>query len=82
MKKAYSAAEQYLGKALLIDPDSTDALNNLGTLYALNHQYDSAVRLFRKVLDLNPGNQYAQLNLGRITMIEKNKKIEREKSVF
>ena len=73
-QKKYAEAEEYLKKTLAINPENTDALVNLGILYAMNHDYRSAKDMFIKALNINPENQYAQVNLNRLEILTKNQK--------
>ena len=46
-------------------PGSIVALVNLGGIYGSRGEYDKAMRLWRSVLEKNPGQREASLNLAR-----------------
>lgn len=66
--KDKESGEKYFHQALLIDPQSMDALINLGILEQ-NETY------FKKALDLNPSNFEAHLSYGDF-LYHENRKIE------
>ena len=52
----YDEAIQYYDKALQVDPNYTDALNNKGdALYDLD-KYDEAIQIFDKALQIDPND--------------------------
>jgi tetratricopeptide (TPR) repeat protein len=51
-------------KALKLDPNYADALNNLGSVYYSMKQYSNAERLYRKALKINPKSALYYKNLG------------------
>ncbi|MBF0359359.1 MAG: tetratricopeptide repeat protein, partial [Magnetococcales bacterium] len=57
-------AANWYGKALEIDPASTTALCNLGTIMASRSELDQAVVNFQKALSINPNHIDALSNLG------------------
>ena len=56
-------------------PNSTNIMNKLGFLYLIAKQLVDAKRTFRKVLDSDPTNTYALVNIGLIIYIQNKKKI-------
>jgi tetratricopeptide (TPR) repeat protein len=49
--------------ALVVSPDRTDALTNLGAAYVRLGQYDDGIREYEAALKANPSNGPARLNL-------------------
>ncbi len=47
----------YFQKALEINPDYINALNNLGALYALRSDYDDAISIWKQSLELDPDQE-------------------------
>lgn len=56
-------AKIFFEKSLMIDPENSDALNNLGVLSFSNRNLISAKEYFMNALRLNPGDQSAKDNL-------------------
>ena len=63
MLKKFSEAEVACKNALLIKPDSTDALNNLGRVLKEQGDLKGASEAHRKVVNLDPGSVVAHSNL-------------------
>ena len=59
---------------LKMEPQSTMALNNIGTALMMKGQYDEAILLFNKVIALDPTNELAKVNLAW-GLDEKNKQV-------
>ena len=53
-KNLFSDAKYSFKQALILSPDYTDALNNLGSLHHTLGDLDQAVRLFKRVVVLDP----------------------------
>ena len=53
-KNLFSDAKYSFKQALILYPDYTDALNNLGSLHHTLGDLDQAVRLFKRVVVLDP----------------------------
>ena len=49
-----------------ISPQSSSALNNLGSAYAIDNQYERAIELFLRAAEANPYNANPLYNLGRL----------------
>jgi Tfp pilus assembly protein PilF len=56
-------AEQHLKKAIQIDPDYSDALNNLGIYYHRKREFEKSIQCFEKVTTLDPGFYGGWVNL-------------------
>lgn len=76
----YLGAEKYLGEALAVNPDNTQALFNMGIVYENTGRQQQAISMYQKVLDLetakgkkiSPENQEiierARTNLKKLQM--------------
>ena len=58
-EERFSEAREYYDKALRIDPYAVEVLSNKGVSYAKQGNWDQAAATYRKVLDLDPGDQIA-----------------------
>jgi len=56
-------ARQVIERILHQWPENWQALNNLAVLETYDHKYRNALELFKKVLEINPGNKNARKNL-------------------
>ena len=52
--KDYEKAKQYFEQALEINPDNPYALLNLGVVYEAQGNRDEAIKMYEKVITLNP----------------------------
>jgi Flp pilus assembly protein TadD len=77
--KDFRAAAAQYRKALEMDPDNLNALNNLGAAYGMLGRSDEAIRLFRKVIELRPDSPQAYKNTGIMLFRTPGK---RKESVF
>ncbi len=59
-------AEWYYEKALALNPELIEALNNLSGLYTETNRIEKAVLVTRKMLKINPNNAQAHFSLGYI----------------
>ena len=57
-------AKKYYEKAIRLDPDYPEAINNLGTLYYSLHWYRKAIRLFKQSLKVSGPIASVYANLG------------------
>ncbi|MBI5022789.1 MAG: tetratricopeptide repeat protein [Candidatus Magasanikbacteria bacterium] len=55
-KGDYTLAEAAFRKAIILQPNYSDAIFSLGLLYEKTGNTSVALEMYRKVLDLNPGN--------------------------
>jgi general secretion pathway protein D len=55
--KDYDKAKQYLEKALEINPENPYALLNMGVIYEAQGKRDEAIRMYEKVITLNPDDR-------------------------
>jgi hypothetical protein len=62
-RKAYESS-------LKLDPNNSDVLNNLATIYYSTKQYSSAERLYRRALKLSPKDAIIHKNLGTAYLAE------------
>src|SRR5215467_6203880 len=61
-RMADKQAEPLLGK-LRSDPKNSELLNEIGTVYRLTHQFQTAESYYQKVLELNPENVGARTDM-------------------
>ena len=57
-------AQAQLEAGLALEPDNTSMLNNLANIYFRLGDNDNAAPLWRRVLDVDPGNRFANSSLG------------------
>ena len=55
-KGDYTLAEAAFRKSIILQPNYSDAIFSLGLLYEKVGNTGAALEMYRKVLDLNPGN--------------------------
>lgn len=68
-------AMQVYQEILVIEPDNSEALNNVGILYGKQGKGDEALRQFKRALVVKPDQALAHTNIGRVFM-EKNQVAE------
>jgi tetratricopeptide (TPR) repeat protein len=66
----YAAAARQFTKALKLNPEDTDALNNLAVCDIMLGKHDQARRLLRKALQINPRYAGAHLNIGGSAIVQ------------
>ncbi|NJM60323.1 MAG: tetratricopeptide repeat protein [Oscillatoriales cyanobacterium RU_3_3] len=59
-------AKNCYGKAIALDPDYAEAYTNLGTLYAQEQQWQSAIAFYQKAIVLQPNLASTYRNLARV----------------
>jgi tetratricopeptide (TPR) repeat protein len=64
----HAAAEQALQKALALVPDDTQGAALLGWAQMLQEKYDDALQHFQRVLEREPANALARVNVGYICL--------------
>jgi tetratricopeptide (TPR) repeat protein len=69
-QQAFSAAIEAFQHALRLKPGSPKTLNNLGNVYAAQHQFALAERQFRSALRADAANADANYNLGVLLMMK------------
>jgi len=67
-------AQRYYQKAIKLDPNYSEAVNNLGTVFYANRNYGRAVRLYRKALKIAPNAASVYSNLGTAYFARKDYK--------
>ena len=65
-QSAYKEAAESYRKALRINPDHTEALNNLGNVYQFLNCHEDAVVCYRRALKNHPENAVIHFNLGNV----------------
>jgi len=63
IQEKYDMSEQHYKKAIELNPDFENAHYWLGKVYKQTGAYDQAIKQWKEVLRINPGNQYAFRNL-------------------
>ena len=66
-------AIDYYKNAINIDPQSIEALYNLGMFYQENNMIDNALISYNSILKINPKNKNATYNIGYIYLVFFNK---------
>lgn len=61
---AFNEAKKDYERALAMQPDYPEALNNLAAAYFAEHKYKKSVRLYREALKLQPRSAVMTANLG------------------
>lgn len=64
MDEEYSKALHYFERALELNPDEADILNEMGICHTMNGDYDQAVDALEKALEREPENHEILCNLG------------------
>ena len=59
----------YLEQSATINPQSIDALNNLGNIYSELKQHDKSIHAYERALKADPGNFSTLFNLGLAYMV-------------
>jgi general secretion pathway protein D len=57
--KEYQKAKEYFEKALKINPDNPYAILNMGVVYEVEGNRDQAIKMYKKVITLNPDDKAA-----------------------
>jgi general secretion pathway protein D len=57
--KEYQKAKEYFEKALKINPDNPYAILNMGVVYEVEGKRDQAIKMYKKVITLNPDDKAA-----------------------
>jgi tetratricopeptide (TPR) repeat protein len=65
-------AQRYYQKAIKLDPNYSEAVNNLGTIFYANKNYGRALRQYRKALKMTPNVASVYSNLGTAYFARKN----------
>ena len=60
----HTKAQQHYKTSLIIEPEMSEALNNLGTIEYREKKYDNAINLFGKALKLKPDDCSLLYNIG------------------
>lgn len=63
MKRMADKQVEPLLEKLKIDPNNSDLLNQVGTVYRATHQFDTAAQYYQKALQANPKNVGARTDL-------------------
>jgi tetratricopeptide (TPR) repeat protein len=66
--KDYELAEEFINKALKIDPKDSSALNNLGQVFVSDLQLDKGIECFQRALKIDTNNSLIYRNMGRALM--------------
>ena len=61
-------AEKFLQRAITLDPNNTEYLMKLGSLFQSSNRLPDALRIYEKVSQIEPDNIVSRLNTGIISM--------------
>ena len=67
IKGRFDEAIENYRKAIQINPNYSEALNNLGVALADKGRFDEAIENFRKAIQINPNRTETYINLGHGT---------------
>jgi len=56
-------AVSFYRQAISLNPESTEAMLNIGVFYANNNQLDKALEIWRKALSIDPDNRQIKENI-------------------
>lgn len=71
----YSAAKQYLLKAMELDAQNYNTIQNLGIIFAQEGDYQRAIHFFKKAVELEPKSENAYRNLAMVYKQSGNQKM-------
>ena len=66
LKKEYDKAKSFYLRAIEINPDFSEAYNNLGVVYYKQGNHTDAIKCYKKAIEINPSNSTAYNNLGLV----------------
>ncbi|MCK4641185.1 MAG: tetratricopeptide repeat protein [Candidatus Marinimicrobia bacterium] len=66
LKKEYDKAKSFYLRAIELNPDFSDAYNNLGLVYDKQENYSDAIKCYNKAIEINPNYSYPYNNLGNV----------------
>jgi tetratricopeptide (TPR) repeat protein len=69
--KQFSRARVLLNRILKQKPDSVEVLNNIAVIELMNNNYDSAIDVLEKLLNIDPKNEIARNNIEYIRNLGK-----------
>jgi tetratricopeptide (TPR) repeat protein len=75
------SAGRYYRKAIKLNPQYAEAINNLGTIYYAKKSYRRAITQYRKALELEPGSAPFLANLGTAYFARKQYQLASEEYV-
>ena len=68
IKEEHTLAQEFVDKALKINPNDSAALNNKACAYVADKQLDKGIECFQKALELDANNPSMWRNMGRALM--------------
>lgn len=71
----YSAAKQYLLKAMELNAQNYNTIQNLGIIFAQEGDYQRAIQFFKKAIELEPTSENAYRNLAMVYKQAGNRKM-------
>ena len=57
-------AEEHYRKAIELDPDYCDAMDNLGQILRAREEFDEAIQWYQRSIEANPANIVPRVNMG------------------
>jgi pilus assembly protein FimV len=70
LQKNYDKAAYYLEEAVRNAPDEPGTLNRLGEAYLGAQKIEEAEAIFRRLLELNPSDQEARIQMARVQLVQ------------
>ena len=67
-----AAAEAAFKQALELNPDYTDAMNDLAAVYGKRGNFNEAMALWKRVEELDPERSAATINIYQVLLMQKN----------
>ena len=70
-KKDYQKGKELLEKAIFIEPNNAEVLNDLGLLDFNLNNFNKSIEYFKKAISINPNFSLAINNLGNVFLKKK-----------
>ncbi len=67
VNKKYGEAREQFEKALSIDPENEEILQNIALLHEINNEIEDAKDVYHNILKINPDNSAAREKLNKLS---------------